>query len=214
MTIDRRFFKYLASTLAVVVFSAAGVDARRPARTIPPPASQSEKVVDRLGVPGPIVFNAEEYTLAWSSDSGDGFHKQEYVRAGESVGNFSSMIMIDLRPDGADAMQMAKGIASQIVARGDIDPVANYDIIVNPETKEVIIDFLMSANGADGTRIVEWSAYRYATQPDGTGTTLLGIARRGYGDAAIDFLKTLKAVRQRDIDILSKLNIEVTEPER
>ena len=68
------------------------------------------------------------------------------------------------------------------------------------------------AKGADGTDIVEWSAHRYTTQPDGTGTVLVGIARRGYGEGAIDFLKSLKAVRQRDIEALSQLKIDVVAP--
>lgn len=208
----RNCVQRIAFVLVIAVFATATADAKKPAQAEPSPAASSEAVIERLGVPGPIAFNAESYALAWSSHPEAGLYKQEYLPAGESADHFSSMVMIDLRPDGANAIQMAQGIAAQIAARKETDPVANYDTIVNPDTKDTIIDFLVSAKGADGTDIVEWSAHRYTTQPDGTGTVLVGIARRGYGEAAIDFLKSLKAVRQRDIEALSQLKIDVVAP--
>lgn len=208
----RNFAKRMAPILVVGMFATAAAQAKTPAATAPPSDAPSEKAVERLGVPGPIAFNDETYVLAWSSHPEAGLYKQEYLQAGEPADRFSSMVMIDLRSDGPAAIQMAQGIATQIAARKDADPVANYDTIVNPETKEVIIDFLLSAKDADGVQIVEWSAHRYTTQPDGTGTVLVGNTRRGYGEAAIDFLKSLKAVRQRDIEALSALKLDVVEP--
>jgi hypothetical protein len=212
MKIVRYLAQYMAAVLVIGVFATAVAQARKPSQLTPSPVIESKGPMDRLKVPGPILFNQETYRLAWSSHPEGTWYKQEYVPAGESVERFSSMLMVDLRPDGPDALQMAQNMAKQIAARKGTDPAANYDLIVNPETKEVMIDFLMSAKGADGTLIVEWSAHRYTTRPDGTGTVLVGIARRGYGEAAVDFLKALKAVRQRDIEALSTLKVDVVEP--
>jgi hypothetical protein len=212
MNFFRYFTHWMASMMIVTAFGTAAADAKESKPSKPSPATPSSEVVDRLKVPGPIVFNTETYRLAWSSHPDGAWYKQEYVPAGESVESFSSMLMVDLRPDGASAAQMAQGIATQIDTRSGSDPVAHFEMIVIPESKEAIIDFLISAKGEDGQQIVEWSAHRYTTRPDGTGTVLVGVARRGYGEAAIEFLKSLKAVRQRDIEALATLNVTVAEP--
>jgi hypothetical protein len=212
MNIVRSFTQCMAAMVIVGALMTAAAHAKGPKPSKPSPAVPSSEVVDRLKVPGPIVFNTENYILAWSSHLEGAWYKQEYVPAGESVERFSSMLMVDLRPDGADATQMAQGIAAQIDARSGGDPIAHFDMIVNPEAKEAIIDFLISAKGEDGEQIVEWSAHRYTTRPDGTGTVLVGIARRGYGEATINFLKSLKTTRQRDIEVLSTLKVAVAEP--
>lgn len=194
--------------LAIAMLSPVIAEAKRPAPPSPPASSPAAAdAVDRLGLQGPIAFDGKAFALAWSSHPSPTLYKQEYVVAGDSVERYAAMLMVDLRLDGPDAEAMARSVTAQVEARKATDPVANYDILTNPATGEVIIDFLMSAAGADGQLIVEWTAQRYANRPDGAGTTLVAFSRRGYGDGARDFLVGLKASRGRDLQALSSLSL-------
>ncbi|MFL6585673.1 MAG: hypothetical protein ACJ8GV_02145 [Luteimonas sp.] len=161
-------------------------------------------VVDRIGVPGPIRFGDTDFALQWVSTPSPELYKQEYVPAGQRVQRYDSMVLIDVRPVGAGVVQTVRAMIEQIEARKATDPVANYDVLVNDAGDEILLDFLMSARDASGL-IVEWNAYRYFPGPGGQGTTVIAISRRGYDDAARDFLVDLKTRRQQDISTLSAL---------
>lgn len=159
---------------------------------------------DRIGVPGPIGFGDTEFVLQWSSNPSPELYKQEYVPAGQRVERYESMVLIDVRPLGAGVAEAVRAMIEQINVRKASDPVVNFDVIVNEAGDEVLLDFVMSSSDASGV-IVEWNAYRYAPGPGGQGTTMVGISRRGYDEAARDFLVELKTRRAQDIRILSAL---------
>jgi hypothetical protein len=173
---------------------------------LPPAAAAAEPVVERLGVPGPIRFGDTDFALSWSSNPSPELFKQEYLPAGQDPEHYDAMVMLDLRPDGANAGQMAAGMIEQLKARKASDPVTHYDLLINEHSGEVLLDFLISAPDPKDGLLVEWNAYRYVTEADGTGTRMLGISRRAYGDAAVRaFLVALKDARPRDITTLGKL---------
>jgi hypothetical protein len=168
----------------------------------------AEPVVDRVGAPGPIRFGGTEFVLAWSSHPSADLFKQEYLPAGQDVERYESMVMLDVRPTGASATQMAAGMVQQLKARKATDPVVNYDLLLKPAGNEALLDFVISANDPASGVLIEWNAYRYTTGTDGRGTVMLGISRRAYGDAAARaFFTGLKASRARDIDTLARLPI-------
>jgi len=89
----------------------------------------------------------------------------------------------------------------------ETNPVINYDMIENKTTGEYILDFLLTANAADGTiSIAERNVYRYksfTTKAGQKGVLLVGISTRSYGNAINSFLVSLKANRK---DIITKLS--------
>jgi hypothetical protein len=182
----------------------AGMAAPLPARS-PSPADE------RIGIPGPIRFGSQSFALAWTSHPAPDQYKQEYLPAGESVDHYSSMLMIDLTTSAATGKAMARKMIESLEARKASDPVVNYQVITNPANGELILDFVLSASGADGKDIIEWSAYRYSSQ--GKGVRMVGISRRAYGNQVDPFLrKELSALRTRDIAALSALTLPPTKP--
>jgi hypothetical protein len=161
-------------------------------------------VNERIGIAGPIPFGGVPFKLAWTSHPSPQYYKQEYLPAGQSVDRYNSMLMIDLIVSGTTVAQSARTMIQNLQVRKATDPVVNYDVITNHATGDMILDFVMSATGADGKEILEWNAYRYSKQ--GSGVRMVGISRRVYGDDVAPFLQNqLGAVRKRDIDALSKL---------
>jgi hypothetical protein len=155
-------------------------------------------------VPGPIRFGTKSFALAWTSRPVPTQYKQEYLPAGETVDRYSSMLMIDVTTSATTAKALAGKMIESLKARKATDPMVNYDVISNPATGELILDFVLSATGADGKDIVEWNAYRYSSQ--GKGVRMVGISRRAYGAKVDPFLRNeLGKLRTRDIATLSAL---------
>lgn len=192
----RRFRKGIPKHWAIALWSVVLLCA--------PAGVLAADVVDRIGVPGPIQFGETDFALQWVSSPSPELYKQEYVPAGQRVQRYDSMVLIDVRPVGAGVAQTVRAMIEQIDARKATDPVANYDVHVNEAGDEILLDFVMSARDASGL-IVEGNAYRYFPGPGGQGTTVVAISRRGYDDAARDFLVDLKARRQQEISTLSAL---------
>lgn len=167
--------------------------------------AHAQSVDDYLSVPGPLQFSGEPYHLAWSSHPSPQLYKQEYLQTGDTLERYRSMLMLDISFDGLGPAEKAMSMIQQLAERKKTDPVVNYDLLISKSGNEQILDFLLSAPGADGQDILEWNAYRYSAYGDGV--LLLAISRRAYGHEAImDFLKNrLKDIRARDIAELSAL---------
>ena len=170
--------------------------------TLMPIAAQS----DLLGLPGPISFQGEDYTLAWTSRPSDNYVKQEYVPAGQQVETYRDMILVEAVTGALTPIDAAASQIQSLEVRKGVDPVLNYELIRNDAAGEVLLDFLISDLEADPV-IVEWNAYRYQALGDGEGVALVGISRRGYGeDGAKSFMTSLGAMRNDTIDALANLS--------
>lgn len=190
------FSRSLAIVFCAVLLSAASM----------PAVARAPAPEERIGIAGPIQFGDGSYRLAWTSHPSPLFYKQEYLTAGQSLERYDSMLMIDFIASGTTVAESAQAMIRSLEARKETDPVVNYDTIVSEAGDQIILDFVLSATGADGQMILEWNAYRYSAQE--TGVRMVGISRRVYGDDIAPFLKNeLRTVRTRDIDLLSKLEL-------
>ncbi len=169
------------------------------------PASAAE---DRLGVPGPIAFSGERFALAWTAEPQPGYRKQEYLPAGQTLGRFEAMILVEFMQGEARPGDLVRAQTQMLDERRTFDPIANYKILVADEGDAIILDFLLSGETEDGTQIAEWNAYRYVSGPDPSGEAgvwLAGISRRAYGDDVMPFLEALRDGRSGDVAALAGL---------
>lgn len=160
---------------------------------------------EAIGVPGPIVFEGTSFDLAWTSHPMDTYYKQEYVPAGQMVESYAEMFMVDVLTQSPTPHETVAAFAAELDKRKETDPLVNYAILENPDTGEVIFDFLLS-DTSSGSIIVEWNAYRYT--PLGDGLSLFAISRRGYDeDGAKSFLAQLPEWRAASINALAALEL-------
>lgn len=159
---------------------------------------------DAIGVPGPIVFEQTTFALAWTSHPAEAYYKQEYLPEGQVPESYVEMFMIDVLTEGATPESAAAEMIAGLEQRKAGDPVVNFDMIANDATGELILDFLLS-DTSTGTVIIEWNAYRYV--PYGDGLALFAISRRGYDDAAEDFIKSLAEWRTSSIEALAQMDL-------
>jgi hypothetical protein len=163
---------------------------------------------ERLGVPGPVVFQGTTFAFAWSSNPSAGYFKQEYLPAGQTLERYEQMFIIEAStsatPEGAAAAQLA-----MLKKRKGSDPTVTWDVIRNNATGEIILDFILSDSRAD---VVEWNAYRYAKLGKNGGVALYAISRRAYGDKTRDFLIVLKQNRPAAIRALATFDAPALKP--
>jgi hypothetical protein len=175
--------------------------------------NQSTDKTERLGVPGPITFEGQDYALASAAHPQPNYFKQEYLPAGQGVDNYTQMFVIETLTAGATPKDAAASQIAMLNERKPNDPLVNHEVNVNEQTGEVILDFLISG-AKDGKVVVEWDAYRYVpTKGAQPGVVLYGISRRAYGESeGRAFLTGLKDQRSNTIRTLTGLNLPTVKP--
>ncbi|MET3898791.1 hypothetical protein ABIB57_002743 [Devosia sp. UYZn731] len=172
-------------------------------------AMAQETIVEALGVPGPIDFLGDSYGLSWTSHPTPDYFKQEYLQQGQQSESYEAMFMLDAITSAATPQGAADGQIAGLEQRKASDPMVNYKQISNPDTGEVILDFLLSDDSGP-TPILEWNAYRYTKLGDGI--ALFAISRRAYGDDVEAFIGQLSQMRQDNISALAELDLPPVTP--
>jgi hypothetical protein len=167
------------------------------------PTMAQDAVVEALGVPGPIQFMDDSYALSWTSHPTPDYFKQEYLPDGQQSDSYAAMFMVDALTSSGTPQGAVNSLIAGLEQRKPTDPMVNYNQISNPQTGDVILDFLVSVSG--GAPIIEWNAYRYTKLGDGV--ALYAISRRAYGDDIGTFLGQLSAMRQANISALADFDL-------
>jgi hypothetical protein len=160
------------------------------------------KPIDYLNVPGPIEFNGKTYHLAWSSNPNKNYFKQEYIPEGQTLEKFDQMLLLELVIGDFTVQDVVSAQMQQLEKRKTTDQIVQYKALENPETGEIILDFLISSGTGKTLDIVEWNAYRYKPYTDKSGrkgVLLFAISTRGYAGNIPAFLTSLKTTRTPQI---------------
>ena len=166
---------------------------------------------DYLNIPGPISFNNISYNLSWTSHPASNFYKHEYIVKGDNADKFRSMLLIDVITGNTNVKEIVAGKVDELKKIKAQNPVVNYQSFDNPKTGEYMIDFLLTANAADGTvSIAEHNIYRYKKFTDKSGKTgvmLFGVSTRSYGNDITAFLNQLKTTKSKLVEQVAQFNI-------
>jgi len=161
----------------------------------------SKTASDYLNLPGRVLFDGKSYKLTWSSHPAGNYYKQEYVKAGEDVAKFSTMLMVEVVTDNEKIKEVAGAKVAELKKMKESNPMVNYESFENPKTGEVMIDFLLTQGTDDGKSIsiAERNVYRYMPfigKSGQKGIVLFGVSTRSYGNNIDGFLVSLKSTRK------------------
>ena len=172
---------------------------------------QGNKTVNYLK-PAAITFNNTLYNLSWSSHPSANYYKHEYLPKGQAAEKFKSMILLEVVTGNVEIKDIVSAKIKELQAMKAANPIVNYESFDNPATGEYMIDFLLSANSADGKTImiIERNVYRYKKFTDKSGQTgvlLFGVSTREYGNNSDAFLTSLKQHKKELVNKLAQFTI-------
>lgn len=175
-------------------------------------AQTKSKATDYLNVAGPVNFDKKAFFLDWSSNPVANFYKQEYLAKNEITGQYNTMLLIDAVVSNKTVAAVAAEKIEELKKLKINNPMVNYESFNNPTTGEYMIDFLLSANTADGKQlsIVERNVYRYKAFTDKSGkkgVLLFGVSKRSYGNNINSFLTALKTNKSELVTQVSKFTL-------
>ena len=123
--------------------------------------------------PHAITFGGERYVQAFQDTKPGGHLLVEFVRAGETVETWRKLVTIHRFPAGANDPKPMVGSLVRMLKQSYPD--VRYKIVEKPETREVMIDFLI---GAPGSEVVEFHVFKYAPHASGQGLVAFQFAQR------------------------------------
>lgn len=158
-------------------------------------AQTTNAVTEYLTVPGPIVLNKNTFNLTWTSHPSANYYKQEYITQGDNIEKYSKMVSVELLISNATAADLANAKMNELKQLKATNPIINYEIF--QKNGEIILDFLMSQNSANGGKVIilERNVYRYKNftgKKGEKGVMLFGASERAYEKDVDTFLSLLK----------------------
>lgn len=175
-------------------------------------AQNNKPATDYLKVPGPIVFDGRNFQLSWSSHPSPAYYKQEYLVKGEPAERFKTMILLEVLTGAVDLKEIVGNKVAELKKMKEMNPMINYELMDNSKLGEYMLDFLVSANAADGKTIaiLERNVYRYKTFTDASGkkgVLLFAVSERSYDAATTPFLAALKGNRNKLLQLVARFTI-------
>jgi hypothetical protein len=155
--------------------------------------------------PGLVVFGGEDYRIVHRDVHAEGNSLVEFVREGEKIERWSKLVAFHRFPDtAASPKDAALGLANELKRR---EAGAKYTIIENPETEEVIIDFLASQSKPE---LVELNVFKYGWHASGRGLVAFQFAQRFKATDAAGAVA--KKARGSAIDEAAAFDLAAAEP--
>jgi hypothetical protein len=148
--------------------------------------------------PNAITFGGERYAYAFQDTKRSGQLLVEFVRAGETVETWRKLVTLHRFPAAANDPKAMVGSLARMLKQSDPD--VRYTIRENPETGEVMIDFLLRAPGTD---VLEFNVFKYAAHASGQGLIAFQFAQRFQlgKDTGEEFAKVRQATLAEAADV-------------
>lgn len=172
--------KYSLTTAVIYTLLATLALAKEPATT---PAADTNP-----SPPQSVAIDGQTLNLAWQGGTPDE-PIYEYIPEGEDLETWTHLASIREYHSIEDWKALAEGTIQAVKQNY---PGAPTQILENPNTGDVMIDFLVGP--PDGS-FVEYNVFQYSKRPEG-GTVAQQYALRAYGDTT-KFLKNLETTRTR-----------------
>lgn len=170
-------------------------------------------VTDYLKVNKPLAFDGKSFVLSWSSHPSGNYYKQEYLVKGDNLEKFKTMILLEVVTGQSNLKGVVDAKLAELKKIKETNPVVNFEVMESPTTGEYMIDFLLTANAADGSiSIAERNVYRYRIFTDKKGQKgiqLFAVSERSYGADITKFLTALKTNRKELVKQVSVFAIPV-----
>ncbi|WP_366187310.1 hypothetical protein [Flavobacterium ovatum] len=166
---------------------------------------QTEPVIDYLSTGTTLVFENQNYHLAWSSHPNDTYYKQEYLRQSDNkFETYQKMLIVETVKSDISVDQASNMKLNEMNALKKSNPLVQFKIEKPINDNERVISFMLSG----GHNILEWNLYRYQQQKNDKGTFLVlyAYSYRNYFTSKEDIVKFLEYVKTNNTKITDLIN--------
>jgi len=154
-----------------------------------------------VGAPAKAVhFDGETLPLAFEQ-ANQTETLAEYIPAGQTLERWTQLAAIRHFRVRLDPAAAVGALARRLK---ETNPLAPSKILENPQTGEVMIDFVTWPESGE---FVEFNIFKYHKAPDGT-LVAEQYALRAYEDSE-DFLRKLRPVRERLVELMAREGLQV-----
>lgn len=166
--------------------------------------SQNAAPVNYLNTPAQLSFNSTSFGLVWSAHPSGQYYKQEYLPKGETVNDFRSMLLLEVVTSSLTIKEAFDAKVAELKAMKQTNPYVNFETFYHGANDEYVLDFVLTANSADGKQIniAERNVYRYKKYIGANGESgviLFGVSKRSYGSEALKFVTGLTSANRQDL---------------
>jgi hypothetical protein len=148
-----------------------------------------------------VQFDGQTLELAFEGND-PGATIKEFIPAGEKLDSWTRLAAIREFDNLDDPVAYGVATVEELKKKYPMSP---SSLIENPTTGGVIVDFVVWPEDAS---FAEFNVFRYEKRPGG-GIISQQYAQRAYGADSESFLKNLRPVRQRLIDLMAKDGLHV-----
>jgi len=170
-------------------------------------------VVDRLGVPGPLMFNKVQYKLAYSAKQRENYYLQQYLPEGDTLSHFRQMLGLHVFTVSGTAEEAMKQKGRELKERQKTDVVCHYQVTQSPHGKEFVLDFITSeSEDGDKPKWVEFSIYHYAPAvlfDKRKEVVIYTYSKRVYGEEVLPFMRSFADERPKYLDEMVRIGLPV-----
>jgi hypothetical protein len=172
----------------------------------------SGQLLDKLAVPGPILFDRVFYRLAKADKPIPNYYIQEYLPEGDSLSRYNKLFSISVFAMDMSLQDAVKIKTLELENQKKKEPLNNFLVTQSPGGNEYIIDGVLYETKGKETLSAEFFAYRIRKVSIGNnknGILIVAYSNRSYGNEVKPFLRKLRKER---LDILQTM-IEAELPE-
>jgi hypothetical protein len=165
--------------------------------------TEPTEVADKLGIKQ-VEFNGTTYDLGWTSHPRDDYYIQEYFPKGETPEKFTRMMTVQVLRQDVELHQAVMDKMKELEQRKLTDALCQYALTESPDSKEFILDFLVSDAKDDKLGEVEFNIYHYTKAEIGgkPALVLYFYTAKSFGDDITPFMEGLGTQR---VELLNRM---------
>ncbi len=162
--------------------------------------------IDRIGVPGPLIFNSIDFNFSWSDKPNETYYIQEYFPKKQSAENYKEMLTIHLFVTDLALNDAVDQKIEELNIRKQTDITCNYKANYSTDKKEIIVDFVLSDIKNDVVNIAEFNIYRYKQvdlENNKKGILIFAYTKRSYKNNINYFFNNLGSIRDKALKTMN-----------
>ncbi|WP_338648150.1 hypothetical protein V5J73_05425 [Flavobacterium sp. KS-LB2] len=166
--------------------------------------------IDRIGVPGPLIFNSKDFNFSWSDKPNETYYIQEYFPKKQSAENYKEMLTIHLFVTDLTLNDAVDQKIEELNIRKQTDITCNYKANYSPDKKEIIVDFVLSDMKNNIINTAEFNIYRYKQidlDNNKKGILIFAYTKRNDKNSVDYFFNNLGDIRKKSLKTMISIEM-------